>query len=66
MGIYHAARELEFRGVWTLHHTAKDFGVSIGLVSENIRLALAIDKDKEIIKCKTRQDALKRINNGIR
>lgn len=60
MGIYHTVMSQKDKG-WTLHHTANDFRVSVGLVSENIRLALALDTNKKLINCKTRQDALRKI-----
>ena len=46
---------------WTLSKTAKEFEVSIGLVSENLKLALAIDKNPKLLKIETRQDALKKL-----
>ena len=61
--IYHLARLYRWRD-WTLAQTAEHFGVSIGLVSENLRLALAIHTDDAILKCESRQDALKKLNSG--
>ncbi len=60
MGAYHVVRCSEFPE-WTLHHTANDFQVSVGLVSENIRLAIALDTNKNLINCKSRTDALKKL-----
>jgi len=60
MGIYHTVMCQKNKD-WALIDTANDFQVSIGLVSENIRLALALDKDKNLINCKTRQIALEKI-----
>ena len=51
---------------WTLSKTAEHFGVSIGLVSENLRLALAIHTNDAILKCESRQDALKKLTSGGR
>jgi len=61
MEIYHLAMSHREKG-WTLTKTATSFGVSIGLVSENLRLAQAIHTDEKIIKCESRQDALRRLN----
>lgn len=47
---------------WTITDTASHFKVSIGLISENIRLAREIDKgNKLVINAKYREDALKLI-----
>jgi hypothetical protein len=45
---------------WTMRHTAKRLQISLGLVSESIKLAKAMNDDPEIEKMK-RNDALKRI-----
>ena len=47
--------------LWTITRTAHEFECSIGLVSENLRLANAIHKNDSILECPTRQEALKRI-----
>lgn len=50
---------------WTVSKTAEAFGVSLGLTSENLRLAHALHSDsirEKLMKCETRQDALKRLN----
>jgi hypothetical protein len=61
MEIYHLAMSTrETR--WTITKTAEHFQVSIGLVSENLRLAHAMHDDDRIIKCESRQDALKKLN----
>ena len=60
MEIYHFAmrhREKE----WKLIQTADYFDVSIGLVSENLQLALAIHTNEAILKCETRYAALHKI-----
>lgn len=62
MEIYHLAMT-QRESHWTQSDTAEQFSVSIGLVSENLRLASAIHSDPSLInKCKSRQDALNRIN----
>ena len=62
ISLYHTAMCLKYK-TWTLTDTAQHFGVSIGLVSENIRLAKAIDGPNgiRIMKCETREKALKLI-----
>ena len=57
MGLFHLTmchRQKE----WTITHTAKEFGCSIGLVSENLRLAKYIS---QLISCQTRQEALNKL-----
>jgi hypothetical protein len=58
--IYHLARTQQFP-LWTIAMTAQDFQISIGLVSENLRIAKTMHQDESLINCKTRVDALKRI-----
>ena len=60
MEIFHLTMSINYNH-WTIHDTAKEFNVSIGLVSENLKLAKEIDKNPNIIKCETRQDALKKL-----
>lgn len=63
MEIYHFAmrhREKE----WKLIQTADYFDVSIGLVSENLQLALAIHTNEAILKCETRKAALRYLITG--
>ena len=60
MEIYHfamIAREKK----WPLTNTAKYFGCSVGLVSENLRLAKAIHLTPTIIKVESRDKALKEL-----
>ena len=64
MEIYHLAMTHRERN-WTVTKTAEAFEVSIGLVSENLRLAQAIHRNERIIKCESRQDALRKINGSI-
>jgi hypothetical protein len=58
MEIYHLAMS-QLERSWTITKTAEAFGVSIGLVSENLKLANSIHVDDKILRCETRQDALK-------
>ena len=59
MSLYHLAASE--RKDWTIKKTALVFGVSIGLASENIKLANAIDSGSHVINCKTRQEALTKL-----
>lgn len=65
MEIFHLAMIHRVKG-WTVTKTAEEFQCSIGLVSENLRLALAIHSNDKILQCKSRQDALKHLNSGRR
>lgn len=58
MALYHMAMRNNMCNTWTMRDTAEYFSVSIGLVSENIKLSNAIDEDIRLTKCKTRQAAL--------
>lgn len=58
MTLYHQTMRMNFANNWKLSDTAEYFNVSIGLVSENIKLSNAIDEDIRLTKCKTRQQAL--------
>lgn len=63
ISLYHSAMCIKFP-TWTMDDTALHFNISKGLVSENIRLAKAIDSKElgnRMIKCKTRESALKMI-----
>lgn len=64
ISIYHTAMT---RGSseWTIRKTASVFEVSVGLVSENIRLANAIDSGLPITECNTRQEALTKIERRV-
>jgi hypothetical protein len=62
MEIYHLAMS-QRSGNWTVTKTAEHFEVSIGLVSENLRLAHALHTFDSLIKQETRQDALKWLNH---
>jgi len=61
MEIFHLAMSQREKG-WTITKTAEHFECSIGLVSENLRLAYATHTDDKILKCESRQLALKRLN----
>lgn len=63
MEIYHLAM-LNREKSWTISQTATVFNCSIGLVSENLKLAHAIHSHPHLLKCETRQDALKKLSNG--
>ena len=63
MEIYHLTMSNSYNH-WTISDTADDFECSIGLVSENLKLAREIDKNPKIIQCETRQDALRKLNHG--
>lgn len=60
MEIYHLAMNQREKG-WNLSKTAEYFECSIGLVSENLQLAKAIHEKDTILKCETRQEALKKL-----
>lgn len=60
MEIYHLAMRAR-SAKWTIEKTASHFQVSIGLVSENLRLAHALHLHPELVKVETRQDALKKV-----
>jgi len=60
MEIYHLAMSSRSRD-WTITKTAEHFGVSIGLVSENLRLAHAIHINDTIITIPSRTEALRKL-----
>ena len=62
MEIYHLAMRARSTR-WTISKTAAHFNCSIGLVSENLRLAHAIHAEPDIVKITTRQLALKKVGN---
>lgn len=61
MEIYHLAMTQREKG-WTIEKTARNFNCSIGLVSENLKLAHAIHNNSKLIEIETRQDALKKVS----
>ena len=58
INLYHQMM-IAHKNHWTIRGTAEYFGVSIGLVSENLRLAERID---EVKGCNSRKEALLKIN----
>lgn len=60
MEVYHLAMSQRKPG-WTVTNTAKDFDVSISLVSENLRLAEEFHKNPDLINCDSRQIALRKL-----
>ena len=46
---------------WTISKTAAYFGISVGLVSENLKLADALHQNPKLIECSNRQAALEKI-----
>ncbi len=62
MEIYHLATTSVKRD-WTIAQTATVFGCSIGLVSENLRIAASFHDEKNtLINCKTRQEAVNKLS----
>ena len=62
MEIYHLTMSSHNKN-WTITKTAEYFDCSIGLVSENIRLADAFHNNSALLKSNSRQEALKKLNN---
>lgn len=62
MAMYHNVAIMRYPE-WTLQKTATVFDVSIGLVSENIKLAEYLDKGSSIINCRTRTEALDKVRS---
>jgi hypothetical protein len=60
MEIYHLTMKQRDRK-WTVANTAKYFGVSVGLVSENLKLASFIHTEPKLLKLSTRKDALEKL-----
>lgn len=63
MEIYHLAMTSKVKG-WTIRQTAQEFNCSNGLVSENLRIANAFHIDDRLMSCKSRQDAIKKLNGS--
>lgn len=62
MELYHLAMTYQgYQGKWTISKTAEYFECSIGLVSENLKLAQALHNKPLIITCENRQDAINRL-----
>lgn len=60
MEIYHLTK-CHHDKTWTITKTANDFDCSIGLVSENLKLAHYIHMTPSITKLETRQAALQKV-----
>jgi hypothetical protein len=60
MEIYHLAMSQRDKS-WTVGKTAEYFECSIGLASENLKLANHIHTQPKLLKIPTRQDALRKI-----
>jgi len=62
MELYHLAMTQRNKG-WTIAMTAESFSCSIGLVSENLKLAGALHLNPTVyMSLNTRQEALDRVN----
>ena len=64
MEVFHLTMEHKEGRKWGIRQTAKYFNVSIGLVSENLKLARASHNSEEIQKCENRKVALAKLNNN--
>lgn len=60
MEVYHTAQTCVDKK-WTITMTAKHFDCSIGLVSENLKLARAIRNNERVMLYPTRTVALRKI-----
>lgn len=60
MEIFHLTMGEKTKGKWTLRGTAKYFDVSIGLVSENLKLAIALN-NRVGLELLSRKQALAKI-----
>lgn len=65
MEIYHLTM-ITNETKWTISQTAEQFGVSTGLVSENLNLASAFHSNAsdKLFKCESRDEALRKLRNG--
>lgn len=61
MELFHLGQRMSSRK-WTIQDTAWHFNVSIGLVSENLRLAGAIHAYPALGMCESRHKALNMLN----
>lgn len=59
MALFHNTMLLKHGKRWTICHTARSMEISIGTVSENLRLADALHNGLD--ECKSRIEALKRL-----
>lgn len=60
MEVFHLFK-CQFTKDWTIEKTAKELGLSVGLVSENLRIADRGHLNPKIFDYKTRQEALKHV-----
>jgi len=60
MEIFHLAMRARDSN-WTVFKTANEFGCSVGLVSENLKIAQALHKHPQILQSPNRADALNRL-----
>jgi hypothetical protein len=65
MELYHFAMCQRVHGRWTISKTAEHFNCSIGLVSENLKLAHAFHSNPKLMESPNRQEALKRLNGHV-
>ena len=63
MEIFHLSHSHHDK-TWTITRTAAYFGVSVALVSENLKIAKASHTDEKILACRTREEALKKVNHA--
>lgn len=64
MGLFHQGASLKDKS-WTVKDTASYFEVSIGLASENLRLAQAIQKHEKMMLAANREDALRMMRGFV-
>ena len=64
MEIYHLVACQRVKG-WTISQTALVFNCSIGLVSENLKLAEYLHIDPSLINIQSRQDALNKVKRRM-
>ena len=65
IGLYHTAKCMQIPG-WRVLDTAAYFEVSIGLVSEDIRLGKELDSNPKLAKVETREKAVGMIERKLR
>lgn len=63
MEIYHLVQTQRFKE-WTISKTAEHFGVSIGLASENLKLAHAIHLNAKYLEVASRNEALTKLRRN--
>jgi hypothetical protein len=63
MEMYHLAQTIHHQD-WTLRKTANYFNCSMGLISENLKLAKLFHEHHPITNAKTRDDALKSLKQN--